>query len=53
MYAQSVCVCVPNASETVCSYFHMWLHCFDMLLCPHLLTKTGNSSSWDGSPTSF
>ena len=50
MHSVSVCLCL---SETVCAHaFCMWLHCFDMLLCPYLQMKTANSSSWGGSPTS-
>ena len=36
----------------MCAPFCMWLHCYDMLLCPDLRMKTVNSSSWGGSPTS-
>ena len=51
MHSVSVCPCL---SETVCAHaFCMWLHFFDMLLCPYLQMKTASSLSWGGSPMSI
>ena len=39
-------------SETVCVHtFCIWLHCFDMVLCPYLRMKAASSLSW--SPMRF
>ena len=53
MHSLPVSVC-PCLSESVYAHtFCMWLHCFDMLLCPDLRMKLASSSSWFSNPTSI